>query len=147
MATTYGAWEYYTGPLLYIDKHGFEYINENNHFVYWYEVEYGPVEYRRKVTDEQGISVYESKFSFGINNASRKSLGLFNFEGDTQLTKIVRHEIVEDGFKQSINKTFYINTNNINPKIIIRTSRKILTIFSNTFLALITILFTPLFSR
>ena len=52
MAITYSSWEYSQGPTLYIDSSGFESIDEDKNFVYYYIVTYGQVEYRRKATDE-----------------------------------------------------------------------------------------------
>ena len=111
MANTYSSWEYSQGPTLYIDSSGFENIDDNKNFTYFYIVTYGPVEYKRKVTDDKGNSSYEYKYSFGTSNADRKTLGRYTFTGKDQVTKTVTHSAVEDGFKRSISKTFVINTN------------------------------------
>ena len=111
MANTYSSWEYSQGPTLYIDSSGFESIDEEKNFVYYYIVTYGPVEYKRKVTDEKGQSTYEYKYSFGLDLTARKSLNRFTFSGKNQLTKTVTHEVTEEGFKKSITKTFVIDTN------------------------------------
>ena len=130
MAMTYSSWEYSQGPTVYIDSSGFETIDENKNFVYYYIVTYGPVEYRRKATDEKGVSVYEYKYSFGLDLTARKVFDKFTFSGKNQLTKTVVHEITEDGFKKSITKTFVIDTNiesnlNNNPQITINPNYKI----------------------
>ena len=111
MANTYSSWEYSQGPTLYIDSSGFESIDDNKNFIYFYIVTYSPVEYRRKVTDELGNSSYEFKYSFGEDNSSRKILDRYTFSGKNQLTKVVEHTVTEDGFKDTIVKTFVIDTN------------------------------------
>ena len=111
MAKTYSSWEYSQGPTLYIDSSGFRSIDENKNFVYYYLVTYGPVEYRRKVTDEKGASTYEYKYSFGDSSGSRKLLEECEFSGKDQVTKTVKHTVTEDGFKDTITKTFYIDAN------------------------------------
>ena len=111
MANTYSSWEYSQGPTLYIDSSGFQSIDNAKNFVYFYVVTYSPVEYKRKVTNESGVSTYEYKYSFGADASSRKTLGEFTFSGKEQVTKTVSHEVTEDGFKDSITKTFYIDTN------------------------------------
>ena len=63
------------------------------------------------MTDEKGVSTYEYKYSFGVDNSSRKSFGRYTFSGKEQVTKTVTHEVTEDGFKKSITKTFIIDTN------------------------------------
>ena len=104
MANTYSSWEYSQGPTLYIDSSGFESIDDNKNFVYFYIVTYSPVEYKRKVTDETGTSTYEYKYSFGTDNSSRKILDRYTFSGKNQLTKTVTHTVTEDGHKDTINK-------------------------------------------
>ncbi len=111
MANTYSSWEYSQGPNLYIDSSGFKNINEDKTFVYYYIVTYSPVEYRRKVTDDLGVSTYEYKYSFGSSMVDRKALEEVTFEGKEKLTKTVTHSIIEDGYKDTITKTFYIDTN------------------------------------
>ena len=111
MANTYSSWEYSQGPILYIDSSGFEKIDDNKNFTYFYIVTYGPVEYKRKITNDKGESSYEYKYSFGTSNADRKTLGRYTFAGKNQVTKTVTHSAVEDGFKRSITKTFVIDTN------------------------------------
>ena len=111
MANTYSSWEYSQGPTLYIDSSGFESIDDNKNFVYFYVVTYGPVEYRRKVTDDKGVSTYEYKYSFGSSNSDRKTLSRYTFAGKNQVTKTVTHSVTEDGFTKSITKTFVIDTN------------------------------------
>ena len=111
MNNTYSSWEYSQGPILYIDSSGFKEIDNNKNFTYFYIVTYGPVEYKRKVTDEKGASFYEYKYSFGTDLASRKTLGEYTFKGKDQITKTVTHTVTEEGFKDTINKTFYIDTN------------------------------------
>ena len=111
MAYIYSSWEYSQGPILYIDSSGFKSIDEDKNFEYYYIVKYSPVEYRRKVTDEQGVSFYEFKYSFGSDFTARKELGEYTFEGKSQVTKTVTHSVTEDGFQDSITKTFYIDTN------------------------------------
>ena len=111
MANTYSSWEYSQGPTLYIDSSGFETIDENKNFTYFYLVTYSPVEYKRKVTDSNGVSTYEYKYSFGTDNSSRKVLERCTFTGKDKLTKTVTHTITEDGHKDTIVKTFYIDTN------------------------------------
>ena len=111
MANTYSSWEYSQGPHLYIDSSGFESIDENKNFVYYYIVTYGPVEYKRKVTNDKGASTYEYKYSFGVDNSSRKQLQRCTFSGKERLTKTVTHSVTEDGFKKEITKTFIIDTN------------------------------------
>jgi hypothetical protein len=130
MAITYSSWEYSQGPTLYIDSSGFESIDEDKNFVYYYIVTYGPVEYRRKATDEKGASTYEYKYSFGLDLAARKVLNKFTFSGKNQLTKTVTHEVTEEGFKKSITKTFVIDTNiesnlNTNTQVTINPNYKI----------------------
>ena len=133
MANTYSSWEYSQGPHLYIDSSGFESIDNNKNFVYYYEVTYSPVEYRRKVTTEKGTSYYEYKYSFGKNNASRELLGRYTFSGKNKVTKTVTHQVTEDGFSKNISKTFVIDTNissniatnkpeTINPNYTVQTS-------------------------
>ena len=111
MANTYSSWEYSQGPNLYIDSSGFKSIDDKKNFVYYYIVTYGPVEYKRKVTDEKGASTYEYKYSFGNDNSARKVLETCEFSGKDQVTKTVTHEVTEAGFKDTITKTFYIDTN------------------------------------
>lgn len=111
MAYTYSSWEYSQGPILYIDTSGFKELDDNKNFTYFYVVTYSPVEYKRKVTDEKGASFYEYKYSFGTGLESRKTLGEYTFKGKSQMTKTVSHSVTEDGFKDTINKTFYIDTN------------------------------------
>ena len=111
MALTYGSWEYNQGPKLYIDSSGFESIDNDKNFTYWYTVTYSPVEHKRKVTDENGTSHYEYKYSFGDNNSSRKTLGRYTFSGKTQVTKTVSHSVTEAGYKDTLSKTFYIDAN------------------------------------
>ena len=111
MAYTYSSWEYSQGPNLYIDSSGFKSINDDKTFVYYYVVTYSPVEYRRKVTDEKGVSTYEFKYSFGDSMVSRKVLKEVTFNGKEKVTKTVTHSVVEDGHSDSITKTFYIDTN------------------------------------
>ncbi len=111
MAITYSSWEYSQGPNVYIDSSGFESIDDNKNFIYYYIVTYSPVEYKRKATDEKGVSTYEYKYSFGVDNSSRKSFGRFTFAGKEQMTKTVTHEVTEEGFKKGITKTFIIDTN------------------------------------
>ena len=111
MANTYSSWEYSQGPILYIDSSGFESIDENKNFVYFYLVTYGPVEYKRKVVTEEGQTFYEFKYSFGTDNSARKVLEKVTFSGKVQVTKTVTHSVTEDGFKNTIKKTFYIDTN------------------------------------
>ena len=111
MANTYSSWEYSQGPTLYIDSSGFESIDDNKNFIYFYIVTYSPVEYKRKVTDETGTSTYEYKYSFGTDNSSRKILDRYTFSGKNQLTKTVTHTVTEDGHKDTISKTFIIDTN------------------------------------
>ena len=111
MASTYSSWEYSQGPTLYIDSSGFREIDDDKNFIYFYIVTYSPVEYKRKVTNESGVSTYEYKYSFGTDASSRKTLGEFTFTGKEQMTKTVSHEVTESGFKDSITKTFYIDTN------------------------------------
>jgi hypothetical protein len=111
MASTYSSWEYSQGPTLYIDSSGFREIDDDKNFIYFYIVTYSPVEYKRKVTNESGVSTYEYKYSFGTDASSRKTLGEFTFTGKKQMTKTVSHEVTESGFKDSITKTFYIDTN------------------------------------
>jgi hypothetical protein len=111
MANTYSSWEYSQGPTLYIDNSGFKNIDDNKNFTYFYIVEYGPVEYKRKVVNEKGESFYEYKYSFGSGLASRNVLGEYTFNGKTQITKTVTHSVTEAGFSDTIKKTFYIDTN------------------------------------
>ena len=111
MEDTYSSWEYSQGPTLYIDSSGFKSIDEEKNFVYFYIVTYSPVEYKRKVTDSLGNSRYEYKYSFGDSNASRKILEEVTFTGKDQVTKTVEHSVVESGFRDTIVKTFYIDTN------------------------------------
>lgn len=111
MAYTYSSWEYSQGPNLYIDSSGFKTINEDKTFVYFYIVTYSPVEYKRKVTDDLGNSFYEFKYSFGSSNVNRKVLEEVTFKGKEKVTKTVTHEVTEDGHKDTITKTFYIDTN------------------------------------
>lgn len=111
MAYTYSSWEYSQGPTLYIDSSGFETIDDNKNFTYFYLVTYSPVEYKRKATDENGKSTYEYKYSFGTDNSARKVLERCTFTGKDKLTKTVTHTITEDGHKDTIVKTFYIDTN------------------------------------
>ena len=111
MANTYSSREYSQGPILYIDSSGFEKIDDNKNFTYFYIVTYGPVEYKRKITNDKGESSYEYKYSFGTSNADRKTLGRYTFTGKNQVTKTVTHSAIEDGFKRSITKTFVIDTN------------------------------------
>lgn len=128
MAYTYSSWEYSQGPILYIDSSGFESIDDNKNFVYFYIVTYGPVEYKRKITDEKGVSTYEYKYSFGSSNSGRKTLGRYTFSGTDQVTKTVTHSVTEDGFTKSITKTFVIDTTMNNtvdtPQTSINTSDK-----------------------
>jgi hypothetical protein len=111
MAYTYSSWEYSQGPTLYIDSSGFKSIDDNKNFVYYYIVSYSPVEFRRKVTDDKGVSTYEFKYSFGNSNASRKVLEEVTFSGKEKVTKTVEHTVTEEGFTDTIIKTFYIDTN------------------------------------
>lgn len=111
MAYTYSSWEYSQGPTLYIDSSGFESIDDNKNFVYFYLVTYSPVEYKRKVTDSNGNSTYEYKYSFGEDNSARKVLERCTFTGKKALTKTVTHTVTEEGHKDTIVKTFYIDTN------------------------------------
>ena len=111
MANIYSSWEYSQGPNLYIDSSGFKSIDDKKNFVYYYIVTYGPVEYKRKVTDEKGVSTYEYKYSFGSDNSARKVLETCEFSGKDQMTKTVTHEVTEVGFKDTITKTFFIDTN------------------------------------
>ena len=111
MANTYSSWEYSQGPTLYIDKSGFKTIDDNKNFTYYYIVEYSPVEYKRKVTDEKGMSYYEYKYSFGKELSNKKQLGEYTFTGKKQITKTVTHTVTEDGHTDTITKTFYIDTN------------------------------------
>lgn len=127
MAITYSSWEYSQGPILYIDSSGFESIDEDKNFVFFYVVTYGPVEYKRKATDEKGESIYEYKYSFGSDNSARKVLDKFTFTGKHQLTKTVTHSVTEEGFKKDITKTFIIDTDmesnlNSNPQLDIKPS-------------------------
>lgn len=111
MANTYSSWEYSQGPNLYIDSSGFKSIDDKKNFVYYYIVTYSPVEYKRKVTDEKGVSTYEFKYSFGSDNSARKVLEECEFSGKDQVTKTVTHTVTESGFKDTITKTFHIDTN------------------------------------
>ena len=111
MANTYSSWEYSQGPILYIDKSGFKSIDDNKNFTYYYIVEYSPVEYKRKVTDEKGMSYYEYKYSFGKELSDKKQLGEYTFTGKKQITKTVTHTVTEDGHTDTVRKTFYIDTN------------------------------------
>ena len=111
MAYTYSSWEYSQGPNLYIDSSGFKSINDDKTFVYYYIVTYSPVEYRRKVTDEKGVSTYEFKYTFGDSMVSRKVLEEVTFNGKEKMTKTVTHSVIEEGYRDSITKTFYIDTN------------------------------------
>ena len=111
MAYTYSSWEYSQGPNLYIDSSGFKVINEDKTFTYFYVVTYSPVEYKRKVTDDLGNSFYEFKYSFGSSNVDRKVLEEITFNGKEKVTKTVTHTVTEDGHKDTITKTFYIDTN------------------------------------
>ena len=109
--SAYGSWEYSQGPALFIDSSGFESIDDNKNFVYYYIVTYSPVEYKRKVTDTNGNSFYEYRYSFGTNFSERKVLGTYTFSGKNKLTKTVTHSVTEDGFTKSISKIFVIDTN------------------------------------
>jgi hypothetical protein len=111
MDNTYSSWEYSQGPILYIDSSGFRSIDDAKNFTYFYVVTYSPVEYKRKVTNELGVSTYEYKYSFGTDFSSRKTLGEYTFTGKEQMTKTVSHQVTEEGFSDSITKTFYIDTN------------------------------------
>ena len=111
MANTYSSWEYSQGPHLYIDSSGFESIDDKKNFVYYYEVTYSPVEYKRKVTTDKGSSYYEYRYSFGDNNAARRLLGRYTFSGKDKITKTVTHAVNEEGFYKNITKTFVIDTN------------------------------------
>ena len=111
MANTYSSWEYSQGPHLYIDSSGFESIDDKKNFVYYYEVTYSPVEYKRKVTTDKGSSYYEYRYSFGDNNAARRLEGKYTFSGKDKMTKTVTHAVNEDGFYKDITKTFIIDTN------------------------------------
>ena len=127
MAYTYSSWEYSQGPTLYIDSSGFKSIDDNKNFVYYYIVTYSPVEFRRKVTDDKGVSTYEFKYSFGNSNASRKVLKEETFSGKEKITKTVEHTVTEEGFSDTIIKTFYIDTNitnNLNTNIHITVNPK-----------------------
>ena len=65
---------------------------------------YYPVGRRAKVFIRQT----DGKYSFGTGLESRKTLGEYTFKGKSQITKTVSHSVTEDGFKDTINKTFYI---------------------------------------
>lgn len=127
MAYTYSSWEYSQGPNLYIDSSGFKEINEDKTFIYFYVVTYSPVEYKRKVTDELGNSFYEFKYSFGSSNVDRKILKEVTFNGKEKVTKTVTHSVTESGHKDTITKTFYIDTNiksNLNTNVHIKVDPK-----------------------
>ena len=123
MAYTYSSWEYSQGPNLYIDSSGFKEIKEDKTFTYFYIVTYSPVEYKRKVTDELGNSFYEFKYSFGSSNVDRKVLEEVTFNGKEKVIKTVTHTVTESGHKDTITKTFYIDTNiasNLNTNVHIK---------------------------
>jgi hypothetical protein len=127
MAYTYSSWEYSQGPNLYIDSSGFKEIKADKTFTYFYIVTYSPVEYKRKVTDDLGKSFYEFKYSFGSSNVDRKVLQEVTFNGKEKVTKTVTHSVTEDGHKDTITKTFYIDTNinsNLNTNVHIEVDPK-----------------------